>query len=148
MNIDEIKARLNAATSGPWYTDEYAEGEYQVVVLVNHYLFVDPVCKGDAEFIAHAKEDIEFLLAEVESQKYLKLECMDKLADALIRAEKSETALATTQQQLDTAVEALEGIMGWMVGAEACKICKAENCGITHIPPTCKPQWIGRKENE
>ena len=68
--LDEIRARAEAATPGPWRELDAAYGmivhdtgpdSAQIVVLADHR-FGGP----DSTFIAHAREDIPYLLAEVE----------------------------------------------------------------------------------
>ena len=75
---DEIKARCEAATPGPWYEEGWAlpteDGEY--IELIDD-------SPADAIFIAHAREDIPFLLAENEAKD-------KQIADLTARAEKSE----------------------------------------------------------
>ncbi len=62
MNLDKIRARIDAASKGPWQGGE--DG------LVWAPRLGDPVSasteQADAEFIAHARTDIPALLAEVE----------------------------------------------------------------------------------
>ena len=73
MDLQEIEARLEAATPGPWDFETIPEtGESRVVVFSNTgdpMLDVSVAPHGvraeDAEFIAHAPEDIRALLAEV-----------------------------------------------------------------------------------
>ena len=77
--MDQIKVRLAAATPGPWnsMTEETSDGEnvYYTVeskgAKPGDYLLdmSDTGAQGraDAEFIAHAPDDIAYLLAEVES---------------------------------------------------------------------------------
>ncbi len=71
IDKEAIKARLEAATPGPWKyvpcTGEYGEaasaidGAHDCVVEPDSFLLAD-----DAEFIAHAPTDIANLLEEVE----------------------------------------------------------------------------------
>lgn len=73
-SLNAIKARLAAATPGPWHVDrKHANVVYDVAdnwgtqtwsASNRHYNNGDPLT--DAEFIAHAPEDIAALLAEVE----------------------------------------------------------------------------------
>jgi hypothetical protein len=51
-DLDAIRARTDAATAGPWH-GEHAEFGY---VTIGDWL------PADAEFIAHARTDIPFLL--------------------------------------------------------------------------------------
>lgn len=62
MNINEIEKRATAATPGPWYEDHaelWSHGNF--IGLIMHRSF-------DAEFIAHAREDIPALIAELLAQ--------------------------------------------------------------------------------
>ncbi len=59
--LTEIKLREQAATPGPWYADGWAlwDDDHGEFVELHD---TDP----DAQFIAHAREDIPALIAEVE----------------------------------------------------------------------------------
>ena len=68
VRLQEIKSRLDAATPGPWRTvrgHDELRGRYQVegrIIVAGKNLMK----AEDAELIAHAPEDLRFLLAEVE----------------------------------------------------------------------------------
>lgn len=73
--VQEIRDRLEAATPGPWeaWAGLTHDGERQDGISPRGDLNIDvcftiisPQGSEDAEFIAHAPDDIEFLLAEVE----------------------------------------------------------------------------------
>lgn len=71
LDLDPIRARLAAATPGPWYSEWVPDDDWIVVYGQPHGAYVCPeVCTltddADAEFIAHAPADIAALLAEVE----------------------------------------------------------------------------------
>jgi hypothetical protein len=81
MNLDEIRARAEAATPGPWHLDGRSicadveishdgpvDGKWRKTVAcsVGAWLSGRPT-DTDAEFIAHAREDVPALLALVES---------------------------------------------------------------------------------
>jgi hypothetical protein len=64
LDLDAIRARVDAATEGPWTADALAgdldaPSGYRVAEVL---AWSDP----DAEFIAHARTDVPALLAEVE----------------------------------------------------------------------------------
>lgn len=65
MNLTDIRARLKAATPGPWRVGEKSRNVIQGIKI----LFL-PTCwtrkKADVEFLANAPTDIAALLAEVE----------------------------------------------------------------------------------
>lgn len=72
--LDEIQARANAATEGPWAVEVDAEGFDGASVLIDDSGWGTAyICQGlhqgesegvaDAEFIAHAREDVPKLVA-------------------------------------------------------------------------------------
>ena len=82
--IQEIEARLEAATQGPWDVETIPEtGESRVIVRSNTgdpMLDVSVAPHGvraeDAEFIAHAPKDIRALIAEVKRLEAWKREAV------------------------------------------------------------------------
>lgn len=79
--LDAIKARCEAATLGPWYVEYEMDGPFaepQCIqgpenVTTYHDAYNDyrvsavvEMAEADLEFIAHARQDIPDLLAEVE----------------------------------------------------------------------------------
>lgn len=72
--ITEIRARADAATAGPWTTDSdfrygrrvladlEPEGEYLEVAECSGYVMPSPATVVNAEFIAHARQDVPWLL--------------------------------------------------------------------------------------
>ena len=63
MKIEEIKARAEAATRGPW---EQARPSGEYVVNGDNFNVCMTRRSKDAAFIAHARQDILNLIAEVE----------------------------------------------------------------------------------
>lgn len=68
--VDEIKARLEAATPGPWRTNKFVtfieaekDGEF-ICQFPNYYNY-----NGNSNLVANAPADIAFLLSEVERLK-------------------------------------------------------------------------------
>jgi len=66
--LAEIRKRAEAATAGPWGIED---GEIVSLTELIADLFPSTVCdgydsQGTAEFIAHAREDVPKLLAEIE----------------------------------------------------------------------------------
>ena len=73
LDRDAIRARLQAATPGPWKVcpDEATEGDLELVCQGTVDQHAGPICmhpltSADAEFIAHAPTDVAALLDEVE----------------------------------------------------------------------------------
>lgn len=72
QRLDEIEQRLHAATPGPWcHRDQFIEtagttGQLLGVTMQRNEDGLDQLPGGEnACFIAHAREDVELLLAEV-----------------------------------------------------------------------------------
>lgn len=104
--IDEIKARCEAATPGPWETEgaklnrAVIGGKVKLLNWVGDSLFYS---KDDFAFIAAAREDIPFLLSEV-----------DKLTaerDALIAFIRINSPCATCLFKLKNGCPAIRN--GW-----------------------------------
>ena len=87
--LDEIKARADAATDGPWVRDMHSpdmsgrSGWYirgprrlglRSMVLNSRML------SGDAEFINHAREDVPWLVDQVESLERWKVEALEVMS--------------------------------------------------------------------
>lgn len=78
--LDEIRKRLLATTPGVWeVVEQDDDGDWIVSGADSTYIAqtsydglsvtTRETCRGDAEFIAHAKEDIAYLLQELENYK-------------------------------------------------------------------------------
>ena len=70
QQIDDIEARHQAATKGPWRVETHAPTLSRLVcsedgTLDINFGYVGNRTQADAEFVAHAPEDIAVLLAEV-----------------------------------------------------------------------------------
>ena len=62
--LDEIEARTNAATEGPWMGIRYPDGFLGRVIGGNGFgVAEDFPDDADAEFIAHARQDVPALVA-------------------------------------------------------------------------------------
>jgi hypothetical protein len=79
--LDDIRARLQAATSGPWVIRRYGDDISAIALpddgsfggspcVIKADIYSDPmvldISEEDAEFVSHAPEDIQWLLSEVE----------------------------------------------------------------------------------
>lgn len=124
--LEEIRKRVEAATPGPWEVEDYrCDGDWRSTGNVwarnkGHYHPGTKVCEvnchsmssisdprdigefeGNSAFIAHARDDIPFLLAEVERLRALEAEhkrqwMEDKYEMGNLRAERD-----TLRRQLD-----------------------------------------------
>jgi hypothetical protein len=75
LDLEEIRRRSNAATEGPWVSDKgLSERGDKRTAVISHfdyddgdwYIHGDIAGHADAEFIAHARQDVPALIAEVE----------------------------------------------------------------------------------
>lgn len=72
LDLDAVRARLNAATEGPWRFSNTTDtrgrkGEFRAPPPHNGFMLVGPWTNdADAEFIANARTDVEALADEVE----------------------------------------------------------------------------------
>ena len=77
MKLDPIKKRAEAATKGPWWERKchggafdvmahFADGSPMVLCARNAFEEIQQECHANADFIAHAREDIPALISEVE----------------------------------------------------------------------------------
>lgn len=102
--LDKIRERLEAATPGPWVrTVNTAETQYLVRskarTLLAEISWGGPMplkaqSKGNAVLIAHAPEDIAYLLAEVDRLR-TSIESRDRAAKAIMLGESQEVQLVT-----------------------------------------------------
>lgn len=65
--LDEIRERLEAANPGPWEVVDSRNGlGFGIVSNDSSAEWAGAIWRAEAEFIAHAREDIPFLLGEIE----------------------------------------------------------------------------------
>ena len=128
--IEEIKARCEAATPGPWeadYNTPFSNDFVGIYEETEGYIIKaededegDSTRPNDAAFIANAREDIPYLLAEVKQlkaglnmainhQKTLQDLWNRETATLTARAEKAETERNTYKEALQNWHEPKEG---------------------------------------
>jgi hypothetical protein len=66
LDLDAIRRRCEAATEGPWATYKSANGWHYMIPTVGVVDSVFRQAEADVRFIAHAREDVPALIAEVE----------------------------------------------------------------------------------
>lgn len=92
MNTDEMRSRTEAATPGPWYVNDDNEGmppEYSPFWVISGdspetfdgewYMELHCGHLADAEFIAHAREDIPALLDALDAKERETAELREQL---------------------------------------------------------------------
>lgn len=91
--LDEIRARLEKATPGPWsLRTGDGEGEFivQAIGPVDDYVLLDACPDNDADFIAHSRADLEWAVARIEELER-EAECFEEqLEDEIANARMGE----------------------------------------------------------
>ena len=65
VDLKAIKTRYEAATPGPWVPEHYSLDDWEIIPVARGQDY--GICgQSDAEFIAHAREDIPALIVEIE----------------------------------------------------------------------------------
>lgn len=161
INLDEIKARAEAATQGEW------EYDYAGCVSVydekgNHGFDIcecEDICTENAEangeFIAHAREDIPALIAALEAKERELQEFKNTCFTPLGILELQKVSKANAEQnaqlreQLTAAMEDMKFIhCAGRYGCEIClnnEVCKMQN---SHIGKCDNFDWRGTKGAE
>ena len=91
--LAEIRARREKITPGKWRRCRCANEECFLIVAEDE--ICEAGCGPDADFIAHAPEDIDSLLAEVE-----RLRGIEKAAKQFVSTNNNVVAIAKTYQRL------------------------------------------------
>jgi hypothetical protein len=119
--LAEIAARANAASKGPWKVCE----DYSDVLDGNGHQIISHFYDADGKFIAHARQDVPALLAEVERLKEALSEAADQVAElesnlggstarvAELEAERRTTTDALDAHRLTVLDEALDALRKW-----------------------------------
>lgn len=102
LDLDAIEARRAAATPGPWRVETHAPTLSRLVrsedgTLVIDFGYVGNRTQADAEFVAHAPEDIRAMAAEIRALRSERDELRGKFADAA--ASLAEQVLRYGQRQ-------------------------------------------------
>lgn len=85
LDLAPIKARTEAATDAPWHPVDLRHqrgGQIRIFPKRGGWIIANVLAKGDnpdadAEFVAHAREDIPALIAEVESLRAILADLVD-----------------------------------------------------------------------
>ena len=109
--LDEIKARAEAATPGPWDVLQYEART--TCDVIGDRIVVTQVRKADAKFIAHARTDNPWLIEQLEA-KDAEIERLrkDLTEDLLFRsARRSEMAHAEARNEIERLRGALKDFL-------------------------------------
>lgn len=91
--LDTIEARANAATEGPWEIrgHEIVRDSYGLATIQSLWIAdIDPVAPADAEFIAHAREDVPALVVELRRLRTENEEQRQRIDAALVEVEATD----------------------------------------------------------
>ncbi|MFJ7920019.1 hypothetical protein ACIQ6U_09695 [Lysinibacillus fusiformis] len=109
--LNVIKERVGKATQGPWEYDEEDRGIWNKGAL--NYLGIVKLPNNDADFIAHSREDVPILVAEVERlQKRLAQteECYEIMEKATFKATDKMTHFKNALEKvMEVEVPIMEG---------------------------------------
>ena len=119
LNIEEIKEREQVATQGPWKVEPIAhrgviavkEGAAWIDWICSMQMSNRPNCANDTDFIAHAREDIPVLLAEVERLQEENVALRDTIDKMMAQNKRIISSNAAKDQQIVTLKRALELIV-------------------------------------
>jgi hypothetical protein len=113
--LAEIRERADAAHPGPWRRSD-DESSLERYVLSEDDLFAVSFgyrgnnTQAEADFIAHARQDVPALLAEVERLKAERHTTNEALTDAAEALRANRDRIAELEQELTAAVEVSEGL--------------------------------------
>jgi hypothetical protein len=125
LDLDTIEARANAATGGKWELEERQDG-FAILSKIDGglELAIYELDKPDAEFIAHAREDIPKLVAEVRRLRAENEHCR-KLLGRLVTRYQEKTSLGWDLFLDDLVGDASEFLRGeWLFPSKRTRLPK------------------------
>ncbi|AKQ74890.1 hypothetical protein B4092_5005 [Bacillus licheniformis] len=66
MNLEEIRQRVAAATEGPWRIGKQSPNGLNNIGTIGGLLTAQTTDEDDAKYIAHARQDIPWLISEID----------------------------------------------------------------------------------
>ncbi|GLZ63715.1 hypothetical protein [Bacillus amyloliquefaciens] len=66
MKLEEIRQRANAATEGPWRIGKQSPNGLNNIGTIGGLLTAQTTNEDDAKYIAHARQDIPWLISEID----------------------------------------------------------------------------------
>ncbi len=150
MNIEEIKAREQAATRGPWKVGDGTHqslfnGRNAVISQDERYLVTERAVYPNApdfndqvfsniDFIAHARTDIPALIAEVKRMEAENSTLKKELEMAIKDINHIANEIADCKEFLSISTEKVSALK-----LGRCDVCK----GICHDDKPCHFEWRG-----
>lgn len=154
INLAEIEARTEKATEGPWRVrvSDAENNERYVVGSGGTFIFVDghyhdeswcEISEADAEFIAHAREDVPALIAEVKKLR----KALGFYADSMRYGGRDENGLAAIEYDAGTTASIALGDMAKEVYVGNIIQCRYCEDIIRSLTPDdivyCTCGWVG-----
>lgn len=147
IDLEAIEARLKAATPGPWINRPEKSFNVQSV----NKNIASCFRTENADFIAHSREDIPALLAEVErlnAELYPEKELEEQRAK---RWEAEKRLLQKTREQLASVTAERDAAIADINLLEDCSVCKHHDCDSCDLAGTeCRFEWrgAGKEQND
>ncbi|MFJ9204105.1 hypothetical protein ACIROP_04455 [Bacillus velezensis] len=66
MKLEEIRQRADAATEGPWRIGKQSSNGLNNIGTIGGLLTAQTTNEDDAKYIAHARQDIPWLISEID----------------------------------------------------------------------------------
>lgn len=66
MKLEEIRQRADAATEGPWRIGKQSPNGLNNIGTIGGLLIAQTTNEDDAKYIAHARQDIPWLISEID----------------------------------------------------------------------------------
>lgn len=66
MKLEEIRQRADAATEGPWRIGKQSPNRLNNIGTIGGLLTAQTTNEDDAKYIAHARQDIPWLISEID----------------------------------------------------------------------------------
>jgi hypothetical protein len=103
LDLNAIRKRAEASSSGPWHTYENYRKNNSEIITNSRHAFVAKVFTGqtDAEFIAHARQDVPALLAEVERLRVIENMHEEAIAEDHATKERLLDIIAEKDAEVD-----------------------------------------------
>ena len=117
LNIEEIKARTEKASRGPWNWQQNRHPNCDgtpwgwIKGPAGNMCWSGAQSRVDADFIAHAREDIPVLLAEIERLQEENVALRDTIDKMMAQNKRIISSNAAKDQQIVTLKRALELIV-------------------------------------
>lgn len=100
VRLDAIKERVAMATPGPWESGQIV-GKRSYCVIDDDSFVARKMTRKDSEFIAHAREDVPALVAEIEDLHELRKDDFLVLCDAKEEVKAIQQENARLQELLE-----------------------------------------------